>query len=125
MLPLIAFSQKSDSTRLVPVPKYKLDKLLQSYFFLLPLCDSTVQKQQKAIDTLNLALQASMKLDSVHVAQRDNKQAEVTVLRQQADNDEAIHKDEKKQERKTGRTEGAVVGGIIGLIMTVLALLAD
>jgi len=91
IVPLIVYSQKSDSGKLILVPKHKLERLLQSHFYTLPACDSTVIKMSLAIDTLNLALERSKELTSVITLQRDNKIAEVESLRGKARNDKTIH----------------------------------
>lgn len=95
IMPLIAFSQKSDSSILVP--KWKLEKLLQSYFYTGPICDSTVTKMGTEISRLNHTLKASEELSAVYLIQRDNKVAETVTLRNQLDNTKSTHEQQIKQ----------------------------
>ncbi len=76
---------------------------------------------QSAIDTLNIALQASIKLDSIHVLQRNNKALEAEILRNQASNTKAIHEQQLKQiKRKKFNMTLIAVGEAILLIIIIL-----
>jgi len=103
------------------IPKWKVKKLLQSHFYILPACDTLVAKQSQVIDRLNLTLRASIKLDSIHVLQRDNKIAEAETLRKQAINTKAIHDQEIKQiKRQKLNMTLIAVGEAILLIVIIL-----
>jgi len=118
---LPCFGQKQDSTKLYPVVKWKLDRLLQSHFFTLPACDSTVVKMSLAIDTLNLALERSKDLTAVITLQRDNRAMEAEILRKQASNIKAIHDQEIKQiKRQKLNMTLIAVGEAILLIIIIL-----
>jgi hypothetical protein len=76
------------------VPKPKLERLLQVYFYTYPLCDSLVQKQQIQIDTLYNALEASKNLSDIYILQRDNKATELKILQEKASYIKTIHEAE-------------------------------
>ncbi len=112
-------AQSNDS--LVSIPKWKLEKLLNSYFYILPACDSTVEKQHKAIEALNIALERSRQLDSVHVLQRDNKAKEAEILRKQASVIKSIHDQQVKQiKRQKSNMTLIAIGEAIVLIIIIL-----
>lgn len=110
-----------DSTRLVPVPKYKLDRLLQAYFYKLPLADTLIKKQQIELDAYSLTLQALKKLDSLCEVRLANRIMAVKVLSDRAVNREALHKQELKTERKKGNKKG-LAGVIVGALLAILLL---
>ena len=111
-----------DSTRLVSVPKYKLDRLLQAYFYKLPLADTLIKKQQIELEAYSLTLQALKKVDSLCEIRLANRIMAVKVLSDKAVNLEALHESQLKTERTKGRKEGAGGVGIIAVILLVLAL---
>jgi len=111
-----------DSTKMVSVPKWKAERLLQAYFFTLPLCDSTVIKMSLAIDTLNLALERSKELTSVITLQRDNKAAEAETLRKQAINTKAIHDQEIKQIKRQSLKFKVIAAGEFAILLIIIIL---
>ncbi len=91
---------QSDSLKLVAIPKWKVDKLLHSHFYKLPVSDSLVKSLTKEIDLLYLTLEQSKKLTSITEAQRDNKALQAEIWEQRFNNIVAYHKSELKTEKK-------------------------
>lgn len=118
----IASLAQSDSTKLYPIEKWRLDRLLHVYFYVQPACDTTVTKLQTALDSLKLSLQTHVKYTEIIIQERNNKALEAETWRQKETNKDQIHKQELKTSRNKGRKEGAIGAGGIGLILLVLAL---
>lgn len=111
---------QTDSTKLVFLPKWKLDRLLQSHFYRLPKTDSLVLKQAAQIEALKLTLSASQEMLHITEAQRDNRSATLKEVASVAKIKEVTHQAEKKAERRKGRKQGFIAGAGIGLILLVL-----
>jgi hypothetical protein len=109
-----------DSLRLVPVVKYKLDRLLDSYFFDVPKFQSTVNKSFAANDSLKLAIKLADELIILRTKERDLKYAESLLWESRFNNIKIIHKSEEKRQLSKGRKQGA---GFAGAIVVVLMLL--
>lgn len=113
-----------DSTRLVSVPKYKLDRLLQAYFYKLPLADTLIKKQQIELEAYSLTLQALKKVDSLCEVRLANRIMAVKVLSDKAVNLDALHESQLKNEKKKGFKWGAIITGTGFTILDILLILA-
>jgi len=91
---------QSDSTKLVAIPKWKVDRLLHSHFYKLPVSDSLVKSLTKEIDILYLTLEQSKKLTSITEAQRDNKALQAQIWEQRFNNMVDLNKSQLKQEKR-------------------------
>lgn len=111
---------QSDSLKLIPVPKYKLEKLLHAYFYIQPACDSTVTKLSTVLDSLKFALQASQAVTKVITLERDNKAAEAQSLSDKAKNQAVMYKAELKAEKHKGLKTGFLAGAGLGLLLILL-----
>lgn len=99
-LKLIPCSAQSDSLKTYPVPKWKLDILLDAYHYDLPACNSTLIKYAVAADSLQHALNAGSKVIELRTEQRDLKALEATQWQSLYINSEQKRNQEAKKGRK-------------------------
>lgn len=120
--PLIALSQKSDSLKNISIPKWKLERLLQSHFYILPSCDSTVIAYQKALELADSTINSANKVILIRTQQRDLKVLEAYTCEQRFSNQKTIHQQELKQATKKGRKQGIILTGIPAILLIILLL---
>lgn len=109
-----------DSLKQIPVVKWKLDKLLDVYFYDQPSCMETVDKLKSANDSVRQALADGGVLIKLRTEQRDAKAFEVSELRLSSSASQEAHKIRERQQRKRGRVEGISVAGIVVIVLLVI-----
>jgi len=117
-----ASSAQSDSVRLISVPKWKLERLLDNYFFIAPSCDSTVIAYQVALQKADSAINSANKVILLRTQQRDLKVLESETLASQIAIGDKIHKQELKQAKSKGFKTGSITTGIVSILVIVLIL---
>lgn len=122
MIQWTAFCQKSDSTRLVPVEKWKLERLLQAYFYTIPVYDSAFKHYNKSLIAADSTIKAAKRLIEIRTEERDLKVMEVKALKEKQDIDHSIYIEQNKAQRKKGRKEGFIAGGGSVLLLLIIFL---
>ena len=116
-----AYCQGSnDSTRAVPVVYWKLERLLDVFFYDLPSALKTIQTQAIALDSIRGALNDSKQVVASLSTEGKILREQVNTLQNKAVNREAIHASEKKQVKKKAFKRGLLCGIALGLIALVI-----
>lgn len=106
----------SDSARTVPVVYWKLERLLDAFFYDLPSALKTIQTQATALDSIRAALNDSKEVVTAVSKENEILEQQVNVQENKADNLNLLHKSELKQERKKGFKKGLTIGAVLALI---------
>jgi hypothetical protein len=85
---------------LYQVSKPKLDTLLDSYFYKLPVCTTHVNSLDSALQALRLTFNSQAVLLDLRTEQRDLKANEAVIWEQRFNNIVIYHKSELKAEKK-------------------------
>jgi len=120
MLLQTAYSQKSDSTQERSILKWKLDILLDNYFYDMPACTLAVDKSRSAIDSLRVALTDGQTLIQLRTEQRDAKVNELTELRSALLATDEATKLKVKKARKSGFIGGVSLSGGLAILLVLL-----
>jgi hypothetical protein len=117
---LYSQESKSDSNKMVPVVFWKLERLLDVFFYDLPSALKTIETQAIALASIRGALNDSKQVVASLSTEGEILQEQVTTLQSKAVNREAIHASEKKQVKKKAFKRGLLAGIALGLIALVI-----
>jgi len=120
MLIQTAFSQKSDSTQERSILKWKLDILLDNYFYDMPACTLAVDKSRSAIDSLRVTLTNGQTLIQLRTEQRDAKVKEANELRLVIKASEEATKLKLKRAKKRGFISGVSLSGGVAIVLVLI-----
>jgi len=89
-----------DSTKLYPIPKYKLDRLLDIFHYDYPACQQSNKDLSTALDSMKYALHVADTLIQIRTLERDLKVEECNSWRHLTEVNKSIHKSETRQIRR-------------------------
>lgn len=104
------------------IPKWKLERLLQSHFYILPPCDSTVNSLNVTLEKFNITFNEQSKILQLRTEQRDLKVLEADLWQRRFENQKDIHKTELKEATKKGIKLGSILTGIPAILLIIFIL---